>query len=84
MATVLVTPEAQKQFDGLPFVIQTRIEKVYQRLERWPQVSGAKPLTGTLAGHYRIRTGDYRVQFFITGEVVTVEKVGHRDGFYGE
>jgi mRNA-degrading endonuclease RelE of RelBE toxin-antitoxin system len=84
MATVLVTPVAQKQFDGLPFVIQTRIEKVYQRLERWPQVSGAKPLTGDLAGHYRVRTGDYRVQFSVSGDVVTVEKVGHRDGFYGE
>jgi mRNA-degrading endonuclease RelE of RelBE toxin-antitoxin system len=84
MATVLVTPVAQKQFDGLPFVIQTRVEKVYQRLERWPQVSGAKPLTGDLAGHYRVRTGDYRVQFSVSGDVVTVEKVGHRDGFYGE
>jgi mRNA-degrading endonuclease RelE of RelBE toxin-antitoxin system len=84
MAIVLVTPEAQQQFDGLPVVIQARVEKVYQRLERWPEVSGAKPLAGDLAGHYRIRTGDYRIQFFATGDVVTVEKVGHRDGFYGE
>jgi mRNA-degrading endonuclease RelE of RelBE toxin-antitoxin system len=84
MAIVLVTPEAQKQFDGLPVVIQARVEKVYQRFERWPEVSGAKPLAGDLAGHYRIRTGDYRIQFFATGDVVTVEKVGHRDGFYGE
>ena len=84
MATVLVTPTAQEQFDGLPVVIQTRVEKVYQRLERWPEVSGAKPLAGDLAGHYRIRTGDYRVQFYVRSDVVTVEKVGHRDGFYGE
>lgn len=84
MATVLVTPGAQKQFDGLPFVVQTRIERIFQRLEHWPDVSGAKPLTGPLAGHYRIRTGDYRVQFFVTGDVVTVEKVGHRHGFYEE
>jgi mRNA-degrading endonuclease RelE of RelBE toxin-antitoxin system len=84
MATVLVTPEAQAQFQELPVVIQTRIEIVYRRLERWPEVSGAKPLAGDLAGHFRIRTGDYRVQFYITGDVVTVEKVGHRDGFYGE
>ncbi|MEX2139965.1 MAG: type II toxin-antitoxin system RelE/ParE family toxin [Pirellulales bacterium] len=84
MAIVLVTPEAQKQFDGLPVVIQTRVEKVFGRLERWPEVSGAKPLAGDLAGHYRIRTGDYRVQFHVAGDVVTVEKVGHRDGFYGE
>jgi mRNA-degrading endonuclease RelE of RelBE toxin-antitoxin system len=49
-----------------------------------PDVSGAKALRGKLAGHYRIRTGDYRVQFTVAGDVVTIEKVGHRDGFYGE
>jgi mRNA-degrading endonuclease RelE of RelBE toxin-antitoxin system len=48
----------------------------------WPTVSGAKPLTGKLAGHYRIRTGDYRLQFRVEGERVIVEKVGHRDRFY--
>jgi mRNA-degrading endonuclease RelE of RelBE toxin-antitoxin system len=31
-----------------------------------------------------MRTGDYRVQFFIERGVVVVEKVGHRDGFYDE
>jgi mRNA-degrading endonuclease RelE of RelBE toxin-antitoxin system len=84
MAAVLVTPEAQKQFDDLPARIQVRIERIFQRLEHWPEVSGAKPLTGDLAGRYRIRTGDYRVQFYVVGEIVTIEKVGHRDGFYGE
>jgi mRNA-degrading endonuclease RelE of RelBE toxin-antitoxin system len=29
-------------------------------------------------------TGDYRVQFRVAGEVVTIERVGHRDGFYEE
>src|SRR5436305_279135 len=28
-----------------------------------PRVSGAKPLRGRLAGKYRLRTGDYRLQF---------------------
>ncbi len=84
MAVVLVTREAQAQFESLPIVIQTRVEKVYQRLERWPEVSGARALAGDLAGRWRIRTGDYRLQFHVAGDVVTVEKVGHRDGFYGE
>ena len=84
MASVLVTPEAQGQFDELPLVIQARIQKVLRRLEGWPEVSGAKPLAGNLAGHWRMRTGDYRIQFHVTGEDVTIEKVGHRDGFYDE
>jgi hypothetical protein len=28
-------------------------------------VSGVKRLAGGLAGHYRLRTGDYRLQFFV-------------------
>jgi hypothetical protein len=31
-----------------------------------------------------ISTGDHRVQFRIEREAVIVERVGHRDGFYGE
>jgi mRNA-degrading endonuclease RelE of RelBE toxin-antitoxin system len=45
-------------------------------------VSGAKPLCGGLAGHYRVRTGDYRLQFHVEGEEVVIERIGHRDGFY--
>lgn len=94
MALVLITPKAQTQFNDLPRVVRARLEKVFKRLESWPEVSGAKPLRGELGGRYRIRTGDYRVQFSVQpgasgGEpsrpdTVTVEKVGHRDGFYDE
>jgi mRNA-degrading endonuclease RelE of RelBE toxin-antitoxin system len=84
MVTVVVTPEAQDELQRLPVVIQVRIERVFARLGHWPDVSGARPLRGTLAGRYRIRTGDYRVQFRVSGDVVTVEKVGHRDRFYEE
>jgi mRNA-degrading endonuclease RelE of RelBE toxin-antitoxin system len=58
--------------------------KILTRLEYWPDVSGAKPLRGKLAGYYRIRSGDYRVQIGVVGDLVTVEKIGHRDGFYDE
>jgi mRNA-degrading endonuclease RelE of RelBE toxin-antitoxin system len=88
MASVIITVEAQHQFHSLPTTIQARVEKIFGRLERWPAVSGAKALSGDLKGHYRIRTGNYRVQFHVTGrendETVVVEKVGHRDGFYGD
>ena len=42
------------------------------------EVSGAKPLSGDLAGHYRLRTGDYRLRFDVEGETVIIHKVGHR------
>ena len=53
-----------------------------ERLEKWPNVSGAKPLRGKLAGHYRLRTGDFRVQFRSAGEDIIIEHIGHRDRFY--
>jgi mRNA interferase RelE/StbE len=84
MATVVITPDAQKEFEALPLAVRARIAKVFERLEKWPNVSGARPLRGDLAGHYRIRTGDYRVQFTAANEIVAVEKVGHRDGFYDD
>jgi mRNA-degrading endonuclease RelE of RelBE toxin-antitoxin system len=94
MALVQITQAAQAQFSVLPTVIQARVEKVLRRLEKWPNISGAKPLRGKLAGHYRIRTGDYRLQFRVKPgdrasspsviEIVIVEKIGYRDGFYDD
>jgi len=81
---VVLTREAQKQIDDLPRVIQARIYAVLVRLRGWPNVSGAKALKGALAGYYRIRTGDYRIQFHVEEAqiLIVVVKVGHRDGFY--
>jgi mRNA-degrading endonuclease RelE of RelBE toxin-antitoxin system len=79
---VELAPAAARQLEDLPRVIRARVTSIIQRLERWPAVSGAKPLSGKLAGRHRIRTGDYRVQFHVRGDVVVIERIGHRDGFY--
>ena len=84
MATVTYEREAVEQLGELPNIVLARMERIVRRLENWPAVSGAKPLRGDLAGHYRIRTGDYRIQFRVAGDEVIIERVGHRDGFYGE
>jgi mRNA-degrading endonuclease RelE of RelBE toxin-antitoxin system len=97
MVHVRLTSDAMMEFDELPSVIQKRVTKLLVRLADYPNVSGMKGLSGRLAGKARLRTGDYRVQFHVelvekknreTGEVteeveVVVEKIGHRDGFYG-
>lgn len=82
MATVVMSPQAQQEAAGLPKPIRARLYRVVERLQNWPDVSGARPLRGDLAGRYRIRTGDYRVQFRVTGDTVVIERVGHRDRFY--
>ena len=50
--------EALEELAKLPRAIRERIGKLFERLEGWPAVSGAKPLYGNLAGSYRLRTGD--------------------------
>ena len=82
MAKVILTHEAAEGLEQLPLVIHARVLLLLQRLAKWPAVSGAKPLSGPLAGRYRLRTGDYRVQFYIRGQMVMAEKIGHRDSFY--
>jgi len=81
---VKITPGAAKGLEELPNVIHRRVIAAMAQLERWPEISGAKPLSGKLAGHYRKRTGDYRVQFRVDGDVVVIECIGHHDGLYGD
>ena len=84
MPKVEMTPEAFEQFDKLPRTIQERLRKLTKRLEAWPAVSGARALSGNLSGWYRLRTGDYRLRFRVQGEVVTVDKIGHRKDMYDD
>jgi mRNA interferase RelE/StbE len=82
MATVELTPEAHEQRARLPNKAKERVQKMLMRLEKWPKVTGVKKLKGNLAGWYRARVGDYRIRFTVKGEVVTVDKVGHRKDVY--
>ena len=82
MSKVMLTREAAEGLEELPLVIHARALTLLERLSSWPAVSGAKPLTSPLAGRYRLRTGDYRMQFRVEGESVIVEKIGHRSRFY--
>jgi mRNA-degrading endonuclease RelE of RelBE toxin-antitoxin system len=84
MVDVQLTPDAAAELARLPAVIQVRVTKVILRLRNWPDVSGAKPLRHTLTGHYRVRTGDYRIQFSLRGRVLVIDRIGHRDGCYEE
>ena len=81
---VRIALDAQLKFERLPVLVKLRMLNIFERLARWPDVSGAKPLRGALAGQYRIRTGDYRVQFRVDAGGIVVLKVGHREGFYDE
>jgi mRNA interferase RelE/StbE len=82
MASVILTPAALEQARALPKPVRARLPHLVDRLEKWPAVSGAKALSGSLAGWYRLRTGDYRVRFRVQGDRIIVDKIGHRREFY--
>jgi len=82
MADVKVTDHALRQIEALPLPIQGRLDSIVDRLAHWPEVSGAKPLKGEWKGHYRIRTGDYRVVFTARRGTVTIVRVDHRKDVY--
>ena len=63
MAAVVLTPAAAERLERLSNPIHARVLKLLVKLEQWPALSGAEPLRGELAGRYRLRTGDYRIQF---------------------
>lgn len=84
MPRVLLTDSAQKEFAALPLTVRARVVGVFERLRLWPEVSGAKGLTGILSGNFRIRTGDWRVVFRLNDGDVVVWKIGHRKDVYYE
>ncbi|MFG0249472.1 MAG: type II toxin-antitoxin system RelE/ParE family toxin [Phycisphaeraceae bacterium JB051] len=80
---VILTQEATVDFENLPRVIQARVIKVFERLECWPEVSGAKQLTGKWSGCWRIRTGDWRVVFEVQNDVIII-RIAHRKEVYDD
>ena len=83
-APVTITPQAKIELESVPLVIRNRIIGVFERLAKWPAVSGVKPLRGDLHGSDRVRTGDWRVVFTVSGDglKVTLRKIGNRETVY--
>ena len=82
MIRVTLEALASEQFLRLPTRIKDRVRLILERLHEWPSVSGVKKMRGSLAGHFRIRTGDYRILFRVEKQEIVVERIGHRDRFY--
>jgi mRNA-degrading endonuclease RelE of RelBE toxin-antitoxin system len=82
MMAVRLTDEARTHFADLPSTIKARVLSVFERLQKWPEVSGAKPMRKQWAGHSRIRVGDWRVIFRVVSPEVIVVRIQHRRDVY--
>jgi len=84
MVKVLISPDGQDDFSDLPLGMQARVLKVVEKLKNWPNVSGAKALSHDWKGHYRIRTGDWRVIFKEQKPDILIVRIKHRKEVYEE
>jgi hypothetical protein len=57
-----------------------RINDALERLEKWPHVSGAKPLRGKLKSC--LHCGDWRIVFRPTGDDLVVIAIDNRRNVY--
>jgi mRNA interferase RelE/StbE len=81
-AEVRITQAALTELTALHEPILSRVNRAMERLAAWPDVSGAKPLRGQLKGRYRVRAGDWRIIFTVTGDVVIVTRIANRRDVY--
>ena len=80
---VKMTPEAVEDLDDLPLDIQGRVNDIKERLKLWPNVSGEKALQYEWKGHFRIRTGDYRVVYMPwKPDLIIIVRILHRKLVY--
>jgi mRNA interferase RelE/StbE len=68
--------------ENIPTTVRVRVDAVVTRLEKWPNVSGAKPLRKEWKGHHRIRVGDWRVIFRLVRPDLIIVRVAHRSIVY--
>lgn len=83
---VILSAEAQAQYDDLAANIKRAVGERLDRLKYWPEVSGVGPMWGEAQGKHRIKFWDWRVIFEVSDQTntITVEKIEHRSTSYGE
>jgi mRNA interferase RelE/StbE len=80
--SVLLHPEVAREIAGLPASLKERIKHaITERLATEPALYG-KPLRATLKGYWKLRVGDYRVVYEISGDEVFVYAICHRRHVY--
>lgn len=80
MLQVIITPKAQKQYEHLPHIQQTKIKKKLSTLENDPYAG--KKLFGELAELRSLRVWPYRIIYYINKNKIFITSIVHRQGAY--
>ncbi len=73
-----------EDIETLPANVKERLRKALEdRLALNPVLAG-RPLRQSLAGHRKMRVGDYRVIYRVAADAIFVLKIGHRKDAYAK
>ena len=70
-----ISRDVQRQIDHLPGNMRQRVKRTIAALAFEPRPGNAEELGEELAGFWRIKLDDYRINYSIHDDVVTVEIV---------
>ena len=79
-----MTSDALTDFRRLPLPIRARVVELLRKMAEWPNVSGAKPLRKEWKGHFRFRTGDWRIIVRPAGDILWIVRIDNRRDVYGD
>lgn len=79
---ILYHPEVEADISRINKKLRSRIKKAIEtRLMTSPQQYG-EPLRKTLKSYWKLRVGDYRIVFKISGNELTIFAIIHRKTIY--
>jgi mRNA interferase RelE/StbE len=82
--TIEFAPSVVEYIPTIPVSHREQIKKaVRERLTQEPIKLG-KPLRGSLFGYRRLRVGDWRIIYKVSGNTVRIAKIGNRKDVYDE
>jgi len=82
-APIIITPKAEKRFRKIPDKDRLRVQNAILALAESPYPDDCELLKG-VTDFFRIRVGDYRIIYTVSGSelIVLVVKIGHRRDVY--
>jgi mRNA interferase RelE/StbE len=81
---LLYHPLVSDDVGDLPENIKDRIRTAIESRLLSDPVRAGRPLRQSLAGHRKMRVGDFRVIYRVQGDTIVILKIGHRKDVYAK
>lgn len=75
-------PLAAEDIESVPQNFKNRIKNVLEKRLLIDPVKAGRPLRQSLAGHRKMRVGDYRIIYRVEHHSIIILKIGHRKDVY--